>query len=108
MGCTVPKRYYSEGRTHKNFIRHHQGGQTHSQRVHVRKRSAFFQPQTSEQELTYAGRDVAARLLVALGAAVASGAGDAVLAGALAARLVAGLAARADGVAVAGCGQMRG
>ena len=45
---------------------------------------------------------MAAGLLVAFGAAVASGAGDAVLAGALAARLVAGLAARSHGVAVAG------
>lgn len=51
---------------------------------------------------------MAARLLVALGTAVAGGAGDAVLAGALSARLVAGLATCSHGVAVAGCGQYQG
>lgn len=45
---------------------------------------------------------MAARLLVALGAAIAGGAGHAVFTGALAARLVAGLAARSHRMAVAG------
>lgn len=49
---------------------------------------------------------MAARLLVALGAAVAGGARDAILAGTLPARLVARLPARSHGVAVASWGTM--
>lgn len=51
--------------------------------------------------LTYAGRHVGARLLIAAGTAVAGQPGDAFLAGTLATQMIAGLASGTNGMTVA-------
>lgn len=62
-------------------------------------------PRRSTVQLTYAGGNVGATLLIAACTAVASESRDAVLAGALTAGAVADLSRRADRMALAGCGR---